>query len=620
MPKYTIDGTTLSDVADAVRELDGNPDTMTPAQMASRIRAVQPGGADLSVIANDYDTTATYDVGEYCIYDGGLYVCNTAISTAEAWTAGHWEEVTVGDELSDVKSDLSQTQSAVTNLADKALMAPDSDATNVDLDVTDPDGNVIVRFAGGHVQTKNFDSEDISDRVTALEEETPEVPGYPPSIMESNASDVDLDLTDTFGNVVARFEDGHIKTKNFDSSDINTEELEALTEDVADLKDATSGILYRNKDVTDGVYAACRWHQPNASSKQFCFLVAGDIHNDATRMNSMIEYMNAIDAFDGGIMLGDIAGSISSSIEWYNQAVALSNKPFLTVIGNHDCGAGSDPDQTIGYYTNISQMYEKFFEPNIQYAQLASGEYTDGNTYYYKDYASYKLRLIVLNQYEYPPDVVTDGSAKTFVYTRGQVCYSQAQINWFCSVLNSTPSDYGIIICLHTYPCLMTVDKTDPFTSSTAKTNDISVHLISSTNGYIIEEIVNAWINGTSLAQTYDYTVSGTYGTSISVNADFTSRGAGEFITYIGGHWHMTVFGKTRKYGQKYFSVPAAGLSAAVQGDTPRRAGTMSEDNFCAIAIDRDLHTVKVLQIGAHFTKDAVDRRYGQYSYLIESN
>ena len=108
MPKYTIDGTTLSDVADAVRELDGNPDTMTPAQMASRIRAVQPGGADLSVIADDYDTTATYDVGDYCIHEGGLYVCTTAISTAEAWTAGHWQEVTVGGELTDVKSDLNQ--------------------------------------------------------------------------------------------------------------------------------------------------------------------------------------------------------------------------------------------------------------------------------------------------------------------------------------------------------------------------------------------------------------------------------------------------------------------------------------------------------------------------------
>lgn len=105
MPKYSIDSSTLTDVADAVRDLDGNPDTMTPAQMANRIRAFQPG-SNTAIIADDYDATATYDVGDYCIHEGGLYVCTTSISTAEAWTAGHWEEVTVGDELSSVMSDL----------------------------------------------------------------------------------------------------------------------------------------------------------------------------------------------------------------------------------------------------------------------------------------------------------------------------------------------------------------------------------------------------------------------------------------------------------------------------------------------------------------------------------
>ena len=143
-------------------------------------------------------------------------------------------------ELSDLKSDLNQTQASITNLADKALTAPDSDATGVDLDVTDPDGNVIVRFADGYVQTKNFDSEDISDRVTALEEETPEFPGYPPDIMDSDASNVDLDITDSFGDVVARIADGHIKTKNFDS--------EATQEAIADADDSIEEIY---KEIND---------------------------------------------------------------------------------------------------------------------------------------------------------------------------------------------------------------------------------------------------------------------------------------------------------------------------------------------------------------------------------
>ena len=107
MAKYSIDGSTLTDVADAVRELDGNPSTMTPGQMANRIRAYQPG-ADTSIIADEYDATATYTVGEYCTHDGGLYECTTAIPTAEAWTEAHWTAVTVGDELSDLKETLSQ--------------------------------------------------------------------------------------------------------------------------------------------------------------------------------------------------------------------------------------------------------------------------------------------------------------------------------------------------------------------------------------------------------------------------------------------------------------------------------------------------------------------------------
>lgn len=44
-------------------------------------------------LAEEYDNTSTYDVGNYCIYGGVLYRCSTAIATAEAWTAGHWTAV-----------------------------------------------------------------------------------------------------------------------------------------------------------------------------------------------------------------------------------------------------------------------------------------------------------------------------------------------------------------------------------------------------------------------------------------------------------------------------------------------------------------------------------------------
>lgn len=64
---------------------------------------------DLDVIAVAYDATATYAEGDYCIYNGIMYVCNADISTAEAFDSTHWDAVTVADEITDLKEDLSQT-------------------------------------------------------------------------------------------------------------------------------------------------------------------------------------------------------------------------------------------------------------------------------------------------------------------------------------------------------------------------------------------------------------------------------------------------------------------------------------------------------------------------------
>lgn len=56
-----------------------------------------------SSLANAYSASSTYAVGDMVLKDGQLYECNTAITTAEAWTAAHWTAVTVGGELATVK-------------------------------------------------------------------------------------------------------------------------------------------------------------------------------------------------------------------------------------------------------------------------------------------------------------------------------------------------------------------------------------------------------------------------------------------------------------------------------------------------------------------------------------
>lgn len=48
-------------------------------------------------IAEEYDSTATYDIGDFVIHSGVLYKCTTAISTPEAWTSAHWTSTLVVD-------------------------------------------------------------------------------------------------------------------------------------------------------------------------------------------------------------------------------------------------------------------------------------------------------------------------------------------------------------------------------------------------------------------------------------------------------------------------------------------------------------------------------------------
>ena len=44
---------------------------------------------------DEYSAAKTYAVGDKCIYENALYKCITAISTAEAWTAGHWAKTSL---------------------------------------------------------------------------------------------------------------------------------------------------------------------------------------------------------------------------------------------------------------------------------------------------------------------------------------------------------------------------------------------------------------------------------------------------------------------------------------------------------------------------------------------
>ena len=50
-------------------------------------------------IAPEYDATSTYSKDDLVIHDGKLYKAKADIGTAEAWTAAHWDETTISENL-----------------------------------------------------------------------------------------------------------------------------------------------------------------------------------------------------------------------------------------------------------------------------------------------------------------------------------------------------------------------------------------------------------------------------------------------------------------------------------------------------------------------------------------
>lgn len=80
-----------------------------------------------NTIADAYSSSVNYAVGDYCIYNNTLYKCNTAISTAEAWTPAHWTATSITEEFipkTDVVNNLNSTNT------DKPLSAAQGKALN----------------------------------------------------------------------------------------------------------------------------------------------------------------------------------------------------------------------------------------------------------------------------------------------------------------------------------------------------------------------------------------------------------------------------------------------------------------------------------------------------------
>ena len=110
------------DLPTIISELDakmGTLSSLTTTAKTDLVAAINELVSDVSnidsSIAPAYSPSSTYAVGDMVVYSNKLYVCTTAITTAESWAAAHWTAVTISSELTDLKEDFNALGLSVVN-------------------------------------------------------------------------------------------------------------------------------------------------------------------------------------------------------------------------------------------------------------------------------------------------------------------------------------------------------------------------------------------------------------------------------------------------------------------------------------------------------------------------
>ena len=75
----------------------------------------EAGAGAAGVVADAYSSSKTYKVGDYVLHNSNLYRCTTAITTAESFTAAHWTQIVLANDVSDLKSNLDSINEEITS-------------------------------------------------------------------------------------------------------------------------------------------------------------------------------------------------------------------------------------------------------------------------------------------------------------------------------------------------------------------------------------------------------------------------------------------------------------------------------------------------------------------------
>lgn len=285
-------------------------------------------------------------------------------------------------------------------------------------------------------------------------------------------------------------------------------------------------------------------HIKGSTGTPLTLLHISDIHADTSAYNRILTKASAVGNIDDSICTGDMvnnsAGQISS---WWNPNM-------MTCIGNHDSASYSSEtgyDWTALSMADRDAYYIAPFESNWGITHTA------GTSYYYKDYATQKVRLIVMDVMLYmSADYSTEAAAQT---------------SWLESLLaDAITNSLHVVIALHSPH-----DGATPVTCSFTRYGQTTMGLDSSCNT--------------------PQTVINTVATKITAGL--------HFVGYLCGHTHQdNMWDAENNNKQLMYCVTCAAVNNVNQCKNSDQHRSDTEDAYNLVTIDTVNTLVKIIRGG----------------------
>lgn len=217
--------------------------------------------------------------------------------------------------------------------------------------------------------------------------------------------------------------------------------------------------------------------QANNQYERFNFIFAGDSHIDSAipyslqNVEDMINFANETKIpIKFCLHAGDVVTpygahtktEVDALIKSFFDAIKESNLPVLYTVGNHDTNDWLNLPEYAYTDADFDRLYLSWLRINHGTIHNVTGSFSGKSyqsDYYYKDFNDVKVRVICLNNMDYPVgddysrNVEGYSGARTLYDGGHSFAYRQEQIDWLINeALNFSDKiekDWGIIVCTH---------------------------------------------------------------------------------------------------------------------------------------------------------------------------